>query len=53
MQCKGSLIKDMFTLYWLAFAAALKPHRVGPLFTRKDGDFDLEIRGGGGGHLDP
>ena len=44
MQCKGSLIKDTFTLYRLAFAAALKPYRIGPLFTRKNGDFQCRIQ---------
>ena len=44
MQCKGSLIKDTFTLYRLAFAAALKPYRIGPLFTRKNGDFQYRIQ---------
>ena len=29
----------MFTLYWIVFAPAQKPYRIGILFTRKNGDF--------------
>ena len=29
----------MFTLYWIAFAPARNPNRIGPLFTYKNSDF--------------
>ena len=37
-QCKMS-IRALITLYRIAFAPALKPYRMGLLFTRKKGDF--------------
>ena len=33
------LVKIVFTLYRISFAPARKPHRIGLLFTLKNGDF--------------
>ena len=33
------MTKVMFTLYWIVFAPAREPYRLGLLFTYKNGDF--------------
>ena len=46
MEGRGDFKAIMFTLSWIAFEPARKPHRVGLLFTHENGDLgEISVTG--------